>query len=231
MTKKNDIKAKELLAKIYMERGEIQNALKEYVGITLSSASNVIEKSYAYGAMVKIYFQEKNFTKAIAAAGSGLKYNKENVDIYYHLGKIYLIMDKERRAGRMFNEVLKYDRTHLASRMELANMHIKEKNFTKARFQLKKILETEPENDEARYRLGEIYYAEDDLEDAALSSSGFLNKSEAKRAYINVLGARLAMKHLFSKKIKATNLRKYGVQYPMQLAESRRKRKITFMKN
>lgn len=187
MTKKNDIKAKELLAKIYMERGEVQNALKEYVGITLSSASNVFEKSYAYGAMVKIYFQEKNFTKAIAAAGSGLKYNKENVDIYYHLGKIYLIMDKERRAGRMFNEVLKYDRTHLASRMELANMHIKEKNFTKARFQLKKILETDLENDEARYRLGEIYYAEDDLEDAALEFENLKNIEGRENLYYRVL--------------------------------------------
>ena len=187
MTKKNDIKAKELLAKIYMERGEAQNALKEYVGITLSSASNVFEKSFAYGAMVKIYFQEKNFTKAIAAAGSGLKYNKENVEIYYHLGKIYLIMDKERRAGRMFNEALKYDKMHLASRMELASMHIKEKNFTKARFQLKKILEADLENDEARYRLAEIYYAEDDLEEAALELENLKHIEGRENLYYRAL--------------------------------------------
>ena len=85
-TKKNDIKAKEFLAKIYLERGEIQNALKENVGITLSSASNNIEKSKAYGQMVKIYFDEKNYNKAIATAGRALKYNKQNVDVYFYLG-------------------------------------------------------------------------------------------------------------------------------------------------
>ena len=187
MTKKNDIKAKELLAKIYMDRGEVQSALKEYVGITLSSASNMIEKSFAYGQMVKIYFHEKNFTKAIAAAGSGLKYNKGNVEIYYHLGKIYLMMDKERRANRMFNEALKYDKLHLPSRMELAGMHIDEKNFTKARFQLKKILENDPENDDARYRLAEIYHAEDELEESALELEMLRNVTGKENLYYRVL--------------------------------------------
>mgnify|MGYP000001538784 FL=1 len=166
-TKKNDIKAKEFLAKIYLERGEVQNALKENVGITLSSASNNVEKSRAYGQMVKIYFDEKNYNKAIATAGKALKYNKQNVDVYFYLGKIYLVMDKERRANKMFNEVLKYDRNSVECRMELAELHIKEKNFTKARFHLKKILEIDDQNDQARFRLGEIFYAEDQLEDAA----------------------------------------------------------------
>lgn len=187
MTKKNDIKAKELLAKIYFDRGEAQNALKEYVGITLSSASNVLEKSHAYGQMVKIYFNEKNFTKAIASAGNGLKYNKTNVEIYYFLGKIYILMDKERRANRMFNEALKYDKMHLLSRMELSLMHIKEKNFTKARFQLKKILEAEPENDEARYKLAEIFYSEDDLEAAAMELELIKNIEGKENLYYRVL--------------------------------------------
>lgn len=187
MTKKNDIKAKELLAKIYMDRKDVQSALKEYVGITLSSASNMMEKSFAYSQMVKIYYGEKNFTKAIAAAGSGLKYNKENVDIYYHLGKIYLLMDKERRANKMFNEALKYDRIHLPSRLELADMHINEKNFTKARFHLKKVIEMEQDNDEARYKLAQIYHAEDELEEAALELE-MIKKIEGKESlYYRVL--------------------------------------------
>lgn len=166
-TKKNDIQAKDFLAKLYLEKAEIQNALKEYVGITLSSAANSTEKSVAYSQMVKIYYDEKNFNRAIAAAGNALKHNKQNIDAYFYLGKIYLIMDKERRANKMFNEVLKYDRNSIECRMELAELHIKEKNFTKARFHLKKILEIDEQNDQARYRLGEIFYAEDQLEDAA----------------------------------------------------------------
>lgn len=47
---------------------------------------------------------------------------------------------------------------------------------------------------------------EDDISDAKLSSVDFKNESIKKRAFINVLGARLAIKMLFSKKIEANNV-------------------------
>lgn len=181
-TKKTDIKAKELLAKIYMEKKDYTNALKEYLGISLSRAAADHQKSNAYGKMVEIYFKEKNYTKAIQAAGSGLKYNKENVEIYFYLGKIYMIMDKERRAVRMFNEALRFNKIHINSRMELAEFHVKEKNFVKARFQYKKILEIDPLNDDARYMLAKIFYEEDDLEEAA-GELEFLKNIEGKEHF------------------------------------------------
>lgn len=46
----------------------------------------------------------------------------------------------------------------------------------------------------------------DDIKDARLSSAGFTDSATKKRAYMNVLGARLAMKMLFSQKIEANNL-------------------------
>lgn len=51
-----------------------------------------------------------------------------------------------------------------------------------------------------------IKIEEDDLQDAKLSSLDFSNTTTRKRAFLNVLGARLAMKMLFSQKIDATNL-------------------------
>lgn len=51
-----------------------------------------------------------------------------------------------------------------------------------------------------------IQIEEDDLQDAKLSSIDFSDKSTKKRAFLNVLGARLAMKMLFSQKIEANNL-------------------------
>lgn len=51
-----------------------------------------------------------------------------------------------------------------------------------------------------------IKIEEDDLNDAKLSSLDFDNLSIRKRAFINVLGARIAMKMLFSKKIEANNV-------------------------
>lgn len=47
---------------------------------------------------------------------------------------------------------------------------------------------------------------EDDLKDAKLSAVDFAAENVKKRAFVNVLGARLAMKMLFSQKIKANNL-------------------------
>lgn len=46
----------------------------------------------------------------------------------------------------------------------------------------------------------------EDVKDARLSSTGFTDEQVKKRAYMNVLGARLAMKMLFSQKIEANNL-------------------------
>lgn len=51
-----------------------------------------------------------------------------------------------------------------------------------------------------------IRIEEDDLRDAKLSSIDFPSDKIRKRAFINVLGARLAMKMLFSQKIEANNL-------------------------
>lgn len=51
-----------------------------------------------------------------------------------------------------------------------------------------------------------IKIEEDDLQDAKLSTIDFTDKTTKKRAFLNVLGARLAMKMLFSQKIEATNL-------------------------
>lgn len=46
----------------------------------------------------------------------------------------------------------------------------------------------------------------DDLKDAKLSSAGFSDEETQKRAFVDVLGARLAIKMLFSKKIEANNV-------------------------
>lgn len=51
-----------------------------------------------------------------------------------------------------------------------------------------------------------IKIEKEDLKDAKLSSVDFADENIKKRAFINVLGARLAIKMLFSKKIKANNV-------------------------
>jgi len=51
-----------------------------------------------------------------------------------------------------------------------------------------------------------VKIAEEDLQDAKLSSIDFTEESVKKRAFVDVLGARLAMKLLFSQKIQANNI-------------------------
>lgn len=51
-----------------------------------------------------------------------------------------------------------------------------------------------------------IKIEKEDLKDAKLSSVDFVDENIKKRAFMNVLGARLAIKMLFSKKIKANNV-------------------------
>lgn len=51
-----------------------------------------------------------------------------------------------------------------------------------------------------------IKILDEDLKDAQLSSMDFADDATKKRAFINVLGARLAMKFLFTKKVEANNL-------------------------
>lgn len=52
----------------------------------------------------------------------------------------------------------------------------------------------------------EIEIDEDDIKDARLSSIDFEDEKTKKRAFANILGARLAMKFLFSQEIEANNL-------------------------
>lgn len=51
-----------------------------------------------------------------------------------------------------------------------------------------------------------IKISADDLKDAKLSSLDFSDEQTKKRAFVNVLGARLAMKFLFSQKLEVNNL-------------------------
>jgi hypothetical protein len=51
-----------------------------------------------------------------------------------------------------------------------------------------------------------VKIAQEDLNDAKLSSVAFKEENIKRKAFINILGARLAMNLLFSKKIKANNL-------------------------
>lgn len=55
-------------------------------------------------------------------------------------------------------------------------------------------------------KINTVKVAQEDLDDAKLSSVDFSDEGTKKRAFINVLGARLAMKMLFSKKAEANNL-------------------------
>ncbi len=187
MTRKTDVKARELLAKIYLEKKDVTNGMKELIGISLSRSATNHQKSNAFAGLTEIYYNEKNYNKAISAAGSGLKYNKENVEVYYYLGKIYMMMEKERRAIRMFNEALKYNKSHVGSRIALAEYHVKEKNFVKSRFQYKKVLELDPTNDEARFNLARLHYEDEELEEAAKEMELIKNIEGREYFYYKIL--------------------------------------------
>jgi hypothetical protein len=51
-----------------------------------------------------------------------------------------------------------------------------------------------------------VKISDEDLKDAKLSTADFKNESVRKRAFINVLGARLAMNYMFSQKLEANNI-------------------------
>src|SRR5574344_186299 len=57
----------------------------------------------------------------------------------------------------------------------------------------------------------------EDIRDAKLSSSGFVDEEIKKRAFVNVLGARLAIKMLFEKKLEANNVYSlYTIQHILE---------------
>lgn len=163
----SDIKAKLVLGKIYYDQKNFVDSLKEFISVTLNRKSDVEEKSEAYSMIAKIYMEQKEFPKATEAVISGLKTNPKSPALYCYLGQLYAIMGKEKKSIRVFNEALKIDRTHIQTRIELAKLHMAMKNRFKARFQYRKILEINPNNDEARFELARLLHDEGEVDDAA----------------------------------------------------------------
>ncbi len=166
-TKPNDIQAKQYLSKIYYEEEEYLLAAKLLVSLTMSRYATEKEKADAYGFITKIYAKQGKKEKAIQTAMKGFKLDPKNENLHYEMGLIYIQNDKINRAIKEFNLVLHKNRTNLDARMNLSKLHHEQGDEVKAIFQYKRILEINPNYEKASYKLGEIYYNNNDYRNSA----------------------------------------------------------------
>lgn len=165
--KPGNVKARNYLAEIYIERNEPVDALKQLISITVNKYATFREKADAYAKMAEIYTIQEMYDKAAKVCINGYKLEPKNKNIHYNLGFIYKKTEKINRAIKEFNLVLSVDRTHIPSRMRLAEIHQKEGDFVKSIFQYRRITEIDPKNDEARFQLARLFYEKGELDSSA----------------------------------------------------------------
>lgn len=163
----SDVMPRMYLYKIYYEREEYMECIKECVAISSNYGANQIEKAEAMATLAEIYFNQNQTSKSANMIAEGLRNNPKNPKLHYILGLIYLKADKLSNAVLSLNNVLANDRVNIPARLKLAEIHRYQGDMVKSVFQYKKVIELDNFNKEARYNLAKIYFNDWDYERAA----------------------------------------------------------------
>jgi tetratricopeptide (TPR) repeat protein len=73
------------------------------------AAMSMEYRSAAYVELSKIYFQEKNFYKAIEYANKSIDYNRYSIDAYQLLAVVYRLQNNYQHANKILDTLLLYD--------------------------------------------------------------------------------------------------------------------------
>jgi tetratricopeptide (TPR) repeat protein len=166
--KHSDVVARIYLYKIYYERKEFIDCIKECIAVSSNLTATSVERAEATAVLAEIYFNQNQTTKAANMVAEGFRNNPKNPKLHYVLGLIYLRAEKISSAIVSLNNVLANDRTNIPARLKLAEIHRNQGDMVKSVFQYKKVIELENFNREARFNLAKIYFNDWDYARAAI---------------------------------------------------------------
>lgn len=166
LMKGGDVIPRIYLSKIYFDKKEYIECIRECVAISMNRGANPGEKSEAYAMLAEIYLEQNQINRSAQMIAEGMRQMPKNPRLHYTLGLIYLRTEKMNNAIISFNNVIANDRGNIPARVKLAEIHRNNGDMVKAIFQYKKIIELDPSNQDARYNLAMIYFNDWDYEKA-----------------------------------------------------------------
>jgi tetratricopeptide (TPR) repeat protein len=102
-------------------------------------------------------YQNKNYTRALAAFKQASAYVPDNVDMYNYMAKTYLQMGKTKEAIDAYKISLSIDRSQSDIHQELGNVYFSEKRYSEAEKEFKTAAQLDPTDNVAPYTLGQLF--------------------------------------------------------------------------
>ena len=150
---KLELAAHNHLGHIYDKLGKNENAIESYKkALTIDAESERARKNLG-----TVYLREGRFEDAKEELLWCLNRDSQNVSVLTNLGTVENFMGNPDAAERYYRESLKYDIDNIDSLINLGNLLYKEKNYPAAEPYLSNALVLEPELDDIKLLLANIY--------------------------------------------------------------------------
>lgn len=154
-----DMQSHYLLALIYSNQRQYDDAAKEYEIILKNFSQAEPQNIEIYGYLGQLYYSQRKYDQAIEQFEKIFAVEPSNADVMYMLGSLYLETDQKERAVEIFRQSIGIDAEHDGSLNALGYLYAEEgKNLDEAMELIKRALDIDPENGAYLDSMGWVYY-------------------------------------------------------------------------
>ena len=154
-----DMQSHYLLALIYSNQRQYDNAAKEYEIILKTFSREEPQNIEIYGYLGQLYYSQRKYDQAIEQFEKILAVESSNADVMYMLGSLYLETGQKERAVAILKQSISIDPEHDGSLNTLGYLYTEDgKNLDEAMTLIQRALDIVPENGAYLDSLGWAYY-------------------------------------------------------------------------
>lgn len=141
-----------------------------------------------YAARAKVYAALLNFPKAEKDFSRAIQLNSRTADYYKQRAEIYLELEQYSHAIKDLNEAIDLEPQNLNLLKQRSLAYQKNKNLEKAEEDIKKYLSYFPDEEDALFQCGNMYYDFERYLDALVYYNNCLDKNKTNAAYFEARG-------------------------------------------
>ena len=154
-----DMQSHYLLALIYSNQRQYDDAAREYEIILKTFSKEEPQNLEIYGYLGQLYYSQRKYDQAIEQFEKILAVESSNADVMYMLGSLYLETDQKERAVAILKKSISIDPEHDGSLNTLGYIYAEEgKNLDEAMDLINRALAISPDNGAYLDSLGWGYY-------------------------------------------------------------------------
>jgi len=154
-----DMQSHYLLALIYSNQRQYDNAAQEYEIILKTFSKEEPQNVEIYGYLGQLYYSQRKYDQAIEQFEKILAVESGNADVMYMLGSLYLETGQKERAVAILKQSISIDPEHDGSLNTLGYLYTEDgRNLDEAMTLIQRALNIVPENGAYLDSLGRAYY-------------------------------------------------------------------------